>query len=117
MSKFHTSIPIDIDAAFAKLPVGSRVVNYSLDQASRQLAVEWENDKLLTPYNVPIPFPLEDLRIGKIPPYTNSWVDWGSAAPAPQTPTPVEKPAEIPTFNDKVTLDKAPEKRKQSRTK
>ncbi len=113
MSKFHTSIPIDIDAAFAKLPVGSRVVNYSLDQTSRQLAVEWENDNLKTPYNVPIPYTLEDLKDGVLPANTKSLVE----PPAPANPEPVEKPVESPTFNDKVTLDKAPEKRKQSRTK
>jgi hypothetical protein len=112
MSKFNTNIPVDIDAAFAKLPAGSRVVNFSVDHAKKELVVEWEHDQLKTPYSVPIGWPLDALMAGTLP---NMAKDLRTVSvPTPPEPI-VEKPSEMPTYNVKVGLDKQAVNRNKSR--
>lgn len=61
MSKFRTTIPVDLKSVIAKLPERSNVLSVEYNAASCEIELIWDNDKLTTPYTFPLDYPLEKL--------------------------------------------------------
>ena len=68
MSKFVTSIPVDVDIVIASLPERSFVHSVTLLRppagGPTSIEIVWDNDALKTAYTFPLPYPLEKL-LGK----------------------------------------------------
>jgi hypothetical protein len=54
MSKFRTTITVDINALVRRLPPRSAVTQITLRDDMTGVDVEWENDDFKTPYTVPV---------------------------------------------------------------
>lgn len=52
MSKFKTSIPVDLDAIKKALPARSFINSVEFD--GDRVSVQWENDDFKTPYTFPV---------------------------------------------------------------
>ncbi len=66
MSKFITSIPIDVESIKGKLPKGCFIHSISWNAEKSKLEITWEHHKLVTPYTFPVEFPVYNLS-GKLP--------------------------------------------------
>lgn len=102
MSKFITNLSIDVQAVLEMLPPGTSIQEVRLTESKRAVEILWENDNLLTPYTVPIPFPLENLS-GDLPKNVQR-----KDAPKVATNEPV---ATLATETQKSTVDKGRRKR------
>lgn len=63
MSKFKTSIPVDLDAIKNALPGRSFINSIEFDRERGTVSVLWENDDFKTPYT----FPVDWQDLAKIP--------------------------------------------------
>lgn len=70
MSKFTTTIPVDVQEVVRALPAGSSVqkINVKLESSLTTasplpvgIEIIWDNDQLKTPYTFPLDFPLKKL--------------------------------------------------------
>jgi hypothetical protein len=98
MSRFHTSIPVDVEAVKKLLPqrgvhVHGVVIN-SDDPKQLEVVVDWECDNLRTPYSFPVEFPIQELKEHKLPKGV-TFVD--AKAPAKTAEVPAPKTAEPKT--------------------
>lgn len=102
MSKFLTTLSIDVQAVLEMLPAGSSIQDVRLTETKRAVEILWDNDNLRTPYTVPIPFPLENLN-GDLP--KNVTKREPVKIPEPQPVTTVA------TETQKSTVDRSKRKR------
>lgn len=61
MSKFKTSIKVDVAAVLAALPPYTYVHGVTFDRESSSVQVEWENDNLRTPHTFATEIDLADI--------------------------------------------------------
>lgn len=57
MSKFKTTIPVDLDGVLSKLPKGSAVLGITLREDKKAVEVVWDHDQFRTPYTFPVDCP------------------------------------------------------------
>ncbi len=66
MSKFKTCIPVDVDAIKALLPSNSFIHGVTWNPEASQVELQWENDRLKTPYTFSVDFPIESLKAKQV---------------------------------------------------
>jgi hypothetical protein len=93
MSRFHTPIPIDVEAIKALLPqrglhIHGVLVTQDPEQKDVKVVVDWESGELRTPYTFPVEFSVEDLRGKKLP----KGVTFVEKVAAPKAPAGDQKP-------------------------
>lgn len=57
MSKFKTSIPVQVEELIGRLPKGSSINGVTLRKDNSAVDVEWEHDNLQTPYTFAVDCP------------------------------------------------------------
>ena len=62
MSKFVTSIPVDVAAVKALLPPNSFLHGVTFNAETSSVDVTWENDAHKTPYTFPVPMSVPALQ-------------------------------------------------------
>ena len=67
MSAFTTEIPVDIEGVKRLLPKDSYIESVTWNKDTQRMELVWSNHKLRTPYNIPTPFPVQDLHDKKLP--------------------------------------------------
>ncbi len=113
MSRFHTSIPIDIEAVKALLPKRATFVHgVSLvdadDHKKLKVVVDWECGELTSGFTFPVDFPVEELRAQKLP----KGVSFVTNKPAPKVPTTPPPPVpKTKASAAKVPKTKAPDQK------
>lgn len=93
MSRFKTAIPVDVEAVKRMLPPGTYFHGVTWDPATQTLALEWEHDKVTSPYTFAADFPLAALegkeqqpKYVKVLPGLGGRGDQGPATPPQDTP-------------------------------
>lgn len=54
MSKFSTTIPVNVEEVIKSLPENSFLHGVRIGDDKKSVVVEWENDNWRTPYTVPV---------------------------------------------------------------
>lgn len=67
MSKFITSIPVDLSALRAAIPAGSWIGKAKLDESGSQITLEWEHDRYNHALSIAVPFHMETLMAFGVP--------------------------------------------------
>lgn len=67
MSAFLTEIPVDIEAVKRLLPKESYIDGVAWNKDTQKVELTWSNRKLHTPYNIPTPFPVQDMHDHRLP--------------------------------------------------
>ncbi len=67
MSKFKTSIPVDVKGVMALLPKGVHVHKTLFNAEAQTVEIEWDHDAFRTPVTFAVEFPAENIRTGKLP--------------------------------------------------
>jgi hypothetical protein len=118
MSRFHTPIPVDLEAIKKLLPqrgvhVHGVVVTQAKDHKDVKVVIDWECSELRTGFTFPVEFSVADLQAKKLPKGVTFLTDKAPVAKAPaakvqQTaPTPQQKPATAPAPKVKTPKAKA----------
>jgi hypothetical protein len=97
MSKFVTSLPLDIEAIKELLPAGSDFSSVEWNKAESRLDFFWEHDKLKTPFTFAHPVSLEALQCEELPREIRDLRPKGLKTPEPE-PIPESVPAETGTI-------------------
>lgn len=67
MSAFKTCIPVDVDGVRKLLPKESFVESVDWNPLTQQVEVTWSNRNCVTPWSVPIEFPIQMLQDKALP--------------------------------------------------
>ena len=67
MSKFKTSIPVDVEAIKKLLPAGAFLHGVEWDEEQKDVNIIWEHEGLVTGRDYPLEFPRENLEKQKLP--------------------------------------------------
>jgi hypothetical protein len=67
MSKFSTTIPVDIASIIAKLPQDNFIHSVSLNADNSGVEIVWESSKFVTPVTFPTEFPVKDIEKKVLP--------------------------------------------------
>jgi hypothetical protein len=67
MSKFKTSIAVDVAAITARLPADAYVHGVTWDPEAKQVSVVWETDTIKTGFDFPVEYPVEKLSAAAVP--------------------------------------------------
>lgn len=67
MSKFKTSIAVDVEAIKKLLPDGAFIHGVEWDEVEGDVNILWEHEKLVTGRDFPIEFPITNLEVKKLP--------------------------------------------------
>lgn len=67
MSKFVTSIPVDVESVRKLLPAKAFFIGLKFNAESSAVELSWEDDNLVTPYTDAIEFPVEALKNRQLP--------------------------------------------------
>lgn len=62
MSKFKTTIPVDVEAVRRLLPPGSYVDDVVFDDAGEQVELHWQHDAFKTPFDHAVEFSVDRLQ-------------------------------------------------------
>lgn len=102
MSKFQTSIPVDLATIKNALPPRSFVNDVVFD--GERVIVNWENDDYQTPYT----FPVEWRDLNQVP----AGVRHGTTPAAPKAPAQRATPKMYPAVSGQQTSSPSPQKAK-----
>jgi len=83
MSKFITTLPVDLAGVVKSLPAGSYLHAVRLNPVTSVVEIEWEHDAFRTPWTFGADFPLADLQGRKVPKH----VTVVRRVPTPETKT------------------------------
>lgn len=103
MSKFKTTIPVDVAAVKKLLPAGAFFDGVSFDDETNSVEVRWQHDPFKTPFDHAIEFPIEHLQAGEVP----SFVKAEKRVPA--VASPVEPSAEAEPTSESTPSEAAVE--------
>lgn len=92
MSKFKTSIPVDVDAIKKLLPEGAYVHGVEWDEEQKDVNVLWEHDAFKTPVDFPVEFPRVNLEEQKLPEGVTLRKPEGAEVPPANKPLPEGTP-------------------------
>ncbi len=67
MSQFKTVLAVDVEGTKKLLPAQSFIEGITWNAEAKQVELVWSNHKLVTPYNIPVDFTLEQLQKKDIP--------------------------------------------------
>jgi len=67
MSKYTTHMPVDVKEVIELLPKGSTVLSVSFNPEENKIIIFWDNDNFVTPFSVPLEFPIGNLLDGNLP--------------------------------------------------
>lgn len=67
MSKFVTAIPVDVHGVLALLPKRATPLDVRFDPELEVVAVEWDDDDLVTPFTFPVEYSIEQLKGQQLP--------------------------------------------------
>lgn len=67
MSKFVTTIPVDVHGVLALLPKRATPLDVRFDPELEVVAVEWDDDDLVTPFTFPLEYSIERLKADQLP--------------------------------------------------
>jgi len=67
MSKFKTSIPVDVESIKKLLPEGAYLHGVEWDKQQSDVNILWEHDKFVTPHDFATEFPRANLEQEKLP--------------------------------------------------
>lgn len=101
MSKFLTSIPVDVDSVTKALPAGSYLHKVEYNEDTKAVDVVWDCDAFVTPFDHPVEFPVAKLQALQTAP-----------APIPEPAADATNTGEAPA-NAPAENQNAPAKRKR----
>ncbi len=67
MSKFKTSIPVDVAGVKQLLPEGSHIDGVTFDESAGTVSVHWQHDRFRTPFDHAVEFPMPNLERAQVP--------------------------------------------------
>lgn len=67
MSKFVTTIAVDVKGVLQALPARGTPLDVRFNPEASTVEVEWDDDDFETGYTFPVEFPLELLKAGRLP--------------------------------------------------
>ena len=67
MSKYTTHMPVDVKEVIELLPKGSTVLSVSFNPEENKIIILWDNENFVTPFSVPLEFPIGNLLDGNLP--------------------------------------------------
>lgn len=99
MSKYTTHMPVDVKEVIELLPKGSTVLSVSFNPEENKIIILWDNENFVTPFSVPLEFPIGNLLDGNLP---DSVRTRGSkpkeSAPLPVVPLESKPPTPPPSY-------------------
>jgi len=92
-------MPVDVKEVIELLPKGSTVLSVSFNPEENKIIILWDNENFVTPFSVPLEFPIGNLLDGNLP---DSVRTRGSkpkeSAPLPAVPLESKPPTPPPSY-------------------
>jgi hypothetical protein len=109
MSKFKTTIPVDVEQVKKLLPPGAHLDGVTFDAGNNSVEVRWQHDGFRTPLDHAVEYPLAKLIAQNLPPDREPEPEQSAETPtgtvggtvAGGTPAPLPD-ADVPTASPEV---------------
>jgi hypothetical protein len=99
MSKYTTYMPVDVKEVIGLFPKGTTVLSVSFNPEENKIIILWDNENLVTPFSVPLDFPIDNLLDGKLPDHVSLRGNKPKeTAPSPAVPLASKPPTPPPSY-------------------
>jgi len=111
MSKFVTTLNVNIDALLKNAPRGTFIHSATLSADRKTVTVVWDNPLFVSHGSEGMEFSVEQLKAGELPPLV-TLADWAKKPQTVKVETATEPQAEVVGVGNK-EVERAPVKRKK----